>query len=110
MHRIPIYGQKSPVLVNFAMTKLTAPLWTPSADKPYAPYNSLTERIQAISDYIDQASEKDLCNFFVDLVYEIFGRGPTKGWTLDKLNMSVWFFLNFYWTNLLIRLLFSTYQ
>ncbi|VVC29694.1 Sphingomyelin phosphodiesterase 4, partial [Cinara cedri] len=53
-----------------------------------SPCGSLTEHIQTITNYINEADEKDLYNFFVDLVYQIFGHGPMTGWSLDKLKMK----------------------
>lgn len=39
--------------------------------------------------YIDEASERDLYNFFVDVINEIFGCGAAKGWEIDKLKTTV---------------------
>jgi len=51
--------------------------------------NSLIERIRVITSYIDDASERDLNNIFVYIIFEIFGRGSDKGWALDKLKTKV---------------------
>ncbi|XP_015376259.1 PREDICTED: sphingomyelin phosphodiesterase 4 [Diuraphis noxia] len=51
--------------------------------------NSLIERIRVITSYIDDASERDLYNIFVDIIFEIFGRGSDKGWALDKLKTKI---------------------
>lgn len=42
-----------------------------------------------ITSYIDDADERDLYNIFVDIIFEIFGRGSDKGWALDKLKTRV---------------------
>ncbi|XP_025191971.1 sphingomyelin phosphodiesterase 4 [Melanaphis sacchari] len=50
---------------------------------------SLIERIRVITNYIDDAEERDLYNIYREIVFEIFGRGSDKGWALDKLKTNV---------------------
>lgn len=69
-----------------------------SSTEPNNTSYSMIERIRLITNYIDDANERDLYNIFADIIYEIFGRGSDKGWELDKLKTTVCnlFFLNFH--------------
>ncbi|XP_026817917.1 sphingomyelin phosphodiesterase 4-like [Rhopalosiphum maidis] len=51
---------------------------------------SLIERIRVITSYIDDADERDLYNIYVEIIFEIFGRGSDKGWALDKLKTKIY--------------------
>lgn len=53
------------------------------------PYYSLIERIRILTCTIDEATEINLYNLFIELIFEIFGRGSAKGWELDKLKTKV---------------------
>lgn len=100
-----MYGNTSSVFGNHSVLPQTTSIPESSVYNSYGSFSSLTERIQTITHYIDEAIENDLYNFFVDLVYEIFGHGPSKGWKLDKLKMSVCFDLFYlYLINLFIHL------
>jgi len=69
------------------LTALSSTLLT-SVDPNNSCY-SLIERIRVITSYIDDADERDLYNIYVEIIFEIFGRGSDKGWALDKLKTRV---------------------
>lgn len=69
-------------------TTLSSPLLA-SVDSNKSCY-TLIERIRVITSYIDDADERDLYNIFVDIIFDIFGRGSDKGWALDKLKTRVY--------------------
>jgi len=52
-------------------------------------FNLLTDRVRMFTSYIDEATERDLYNFFIEIIYEIFGRGAAKGWALDTMKTRV---------------------
>lgn len=55
----------------------------------YATTSSLIDRVRFFTNYIEEFGERDLYNFFIEIVQEIFGRGSTKGWALDSLRTRV---------------------
>ncbi|KAL4136038.1 hypothetical protein QTP88_007609 [Uroleucon formosanum] len=69
----------SPLFCNLPVTN----------SKPNNTSYSLIERIRVITNYIDDADERDLYNIFADIIFEIFGRGSDKGWELDKLKTRI---------------------
>lgn len=56
---------------------------------------SLVDRVRTIENCIEEATDSDLYNFFVEIVKEIFGHGQDKGWELDKLKTRVCTFYKF---------------
>lgn len=80
-------------ILNVLFFFVTASHLTPSVpsdqDASSMINSSMADRIRFFMSYIDEAAEVDLYNFFIEIIHEIFGRGPTKGWTLDEIKPRV---------------------